>query len=324
MNISVQNPLQNYALGLTKAYDSRSSAFSSYLGKELSTPLAAASKMPLSMLSDAQNTMPFGDGNLKSKLLAFCMLLSSGAGSASLGAAISSISAALNKLESGELERYREETLLSDYPRELLSRVNDTFFSKSAKEASTPYNASKATVPAIRSSPSKRSASLYRQVIDQFNVENNPRYAVNKKGTGDTYCNIFLWDVTSAMGAEIPHYIDAKTSMPRTYPNVSGARALNANGIHKWLMQHGKAHGWVQVTAEQAQAYANQGRPAVTAWKNADSRGHAQVVCPSNDGRYNNARGVTIAQAGRKLTSYSPMTRIYSSRLKDVVYFAHI
>ena len=91
MNISVQNPLQNYALGLTKAYDSRSSAFSSYLGKELSTPLAAASKMPLSMLSDAQNTRPFDNGSLKSKLLAFCMLLSSGAGSASLGAAISSI-----------------------------------------------------------------------------------------------------------------------------------------------------------------------------------------------------------------------------------------
>ncbi len=324
MNLSVQNSLIQNALIENKAAPSSSSnSFSAYLNGALLKPSIEAEQMPVSMLRDALYANVSDESSIKDKLLAFCMLLASGASSETLGAAVSSISAALTKLQSGELDIFREDILHSEYPRELLGRVNDTFFSKSAAEAVTPYNASKATTPGLISSVSRRSAANYRQVIDQFNVENNPRYAVNKKGTGDTYCNIFLWDVTSAMGAEIPHYIDAKTSMPRTYPNVSGARALNANGIYKWLMQHGKAHGWVQVSAEQAQAYANQGRPAVTAWRNPDGHGHVQVVCPSNDGRYDPKRGVTIAQAGRRLTSYSPITKIYSTRLKDVVYFAH-
>lgn len=188
--------------------------------------------------------------------------------------------------------------------------------------AVTPVAASKPVTPAVTSHEGNRSPGLYRQVIDQFSVQTNPRYAVNKKGHGDTYCNIFLWDVTSAMGAEIPHYVDAKTGAPRTYPNVEGARELSANGIYNWLGEQGSRYGWFQVTPEQAQTLANQGRPVVTALKKS-GHGHVQVVCPSEDGAYNENRGVTVAQAGRRLTGYKPITSIYNDSLPKVVYYAH-
>jgi hypothetical protein len=159
-------------------------------------------------------------------------------------------------------------------------------------------------------------------VIDQFQVETNPRYAVNKKGHGDTYCNIFMWDVTSAMGAEIPHYVDAKTGAPRTYPDTKGASEMSANSIYNWLHEHGSNYGWFEVTPEQAQTLANQGRPVVTAFKKT-GHGHVQVVCPSKDGQYNAERGVTIAQAGRHLSSYKPITSVYNASLPKVKYFAH-
>lgn len=191
-------------------------------------------------------------------------------------------------------------------------------------KALTPVAASKAVTPAIYSFPQNRSAALYNRVIAQFSVETNPRYEVNKKGRGDTYCNIFAWDVTSAMGAEIPHYINPKTGAPMKYPKVSGARELSANGTYNWLHKHGAKYGWYQVSAEEAQMLANRGQPVVASLKRSGMSGHIQIVCPSADGLYDPKRGVMIAQAGRKLTSYAPIKSIYKKEsLSKVVYFAH-
>lgn len=176
---------------------------------------------------------------------------------------------------------------------------------------------------AVTSAVGRRSPALYRAVIDQFNVENNPRYAVNQKGTGDTYCNIFMWDVTSAMGAEIPHRIDRDTGAPARAKD-GNTISMNANRTSDWLNTKGPQYGWYEVTAEQAQALANRGCPAVTVWKNKEGgHGHVQVVAPSEDGAYDPKRGVAIAQAGRLLRNNTYITKIYSSRMKDVQYFAH-
>jgi len=269
-----------------------------------------------------------GNGDLKSAVLLFCMLMGSGVSGSSMGAAMSSLSSALAGVPGDARDSLRSDVLSllvgDGYDRTLLQRANGSLFANSAMEARTPFDASKAANPAVTSASANRSAQLYRRVIDQFQVESNPRYAVNKKGDNDTYCNIFLWDVTRAMGAEIPHYVDAQTQEAKTYPDVSGARELNANGIYDWLGEKGADYGWVQVSAEQAQRYANQGLPAVTAWKNPDGgHGHVQVVCPSDDGGYDAARGVTIAQAGRTLTGYAPIKSVYGERLGSVVYYAH-
>ena len=168
-----------------------------------------------------------------------------------------------------------------------------------------------------------RSAERYRSVIDQFDVENNSRYAVNKKGTGDTYCNVFVLDVTAAMGAGIPRSVDQDTGVPAA-SGAENAISMNANRISNWLNDYGSQYGWYEVTAEQAQALANQGCPAVTVWKNQEGgHGHVQVVSPSEDGVYDSSRGVAIAQAGRTLSNYTYISKIYSSSMNEVQYFAH-
>ncbi|WP_066683579.1 hypothetical protein [Christensenella intestinihominis] len=177
--------------------------------------------------------------------------------------------------------------------------------------------------PLLTNHVGERNASTYRAVIDQFHVETNERYRVNKSGSGDTYCNIFAWDVTRAMGAEVPHYISASGA-----PASSGqedARELDANGVNDWLNTYGQTYGWRKVSPEEAQQYANMGMPAVTSWKNSSGHGHLQVVSPSADGSYDAGRGVAIAQAGRQLKNYDYASCAYSSqRLAEVEYFVHI
>jgi len=146
------------------------------------------------------------------------------------------------------------------------------------------------TEPAVRGDPSARSPGTYDNVINQFAVEHNPRY---KPREGNTYCNIFAWDVMSAMGVELPHWVtpDGQPS----YQGAPGADELNANGVYDWLNQSGAEHGWRQVTAEEAQEYANQGHPAVVTYHSGSSDpGHIAVVRPGEV----TSQGPAIAQAG--------------------------
>ena len=191
-------------------------------------------------------------------------------------------------------------------------------------EGIIPYEAWKPVYPSVTSDVYNRSPQLYSDVINQFEVETKGRYAVNKNGHIGTYCNIFVWDVTRAMGAEIPHYYDAKTGEPMKYGD-DNANQMTANRMYDWLHKNGENYGWFKVSAQEAQELANQGRPVVTALRNlGGGHGHVQVVCPSKDGQYDDERGVTIAQAGRHLTSYRPITEIYNASLPKVTYFAHM
>jgi hypothetical protein len=176
------------------------------------------------------------------------------------------------------------------------------------------------TTPAITSGAHNRSPAIYRSVIDQFRVETAERYRPFRNGS--TYCNIFVWDATRAMGAEIPHYTDPATGEPRYYPDIRGARSMGAIATCEWLRTHGPAYGWREVDAETAQLHANQGRPAITS---AGSLGHVQMVIPSRDGEFDPIRGVAIAQAGRIVTSYSHISSIYSGNAlaNSVRYWIH-
>jgi len=190
--------------------------------------------------------------------------------------------------------------------------------------AGIPTNSWLASNASVTNLPGQRNAATYRAVIDQFNVEANERYRVNKNGQGDTYCNIFTWDVTRAMGAEVPHFIETSTGRP---VSTSGANTteLNANNVNDWMNTYGPSYGWTKVSPQEAQYYANMGMPAITSWKNPSGHGHLQVVCPSQDGQYNAERGVTIAQAGRQLKNYDYIDTVYGANtLGQVEYFAHI
>jgi hypothetical protein len=187
-----------------------------------------------------------------------------------------------------------------------------------------PADAWIAVNPLMVSHVDERAPQTYRDVISQFAVETSERYRVNKRGVGDTYCNIFSWDVTRAMSAEIPHYVNPATGEPAA-EGEDGAVEMDANATNDWLNTTGKQYGWVEVSAEQAQGYANAGMPAVTSWKNPGGHGHMQVVSPSEDGTYDAGRGVAIAQAGRHLYNYDYITSVYGQgTLGEVQYFAHI
>ncbi len=200
------------------------------------------------------------------------------------------------------------------------SQIADTTAVGTGEVTASPWNEAS---PAVISDAGNRSAALYTDVIGQFGVETNPRYAVNQQGNNDTYCNIFVWDVTSAMSAEIPHYYNAETGEPMSKGD-DGTTHMTANRMDTWLHEYGENHGWHEVSAEEAQALANQGHPVVTSLYRDGKHGHVQVVCPSKDGEYSADEGVTVAQAGRNLTSYTHISNIYDASLSKVSYFAHI
>jgi hypothetical protein len=146
--------------------------------------------------------------------------------------------------------------------------------------------------PPLTNPPGQRDPGVYSQLINQFAVGDNARYLA---GQGKTYCNIFVWDVSRAMGAEVPHWIDAAGNI--VAPGAHGANEININGGLNWMRSHGiPQHNWRSVTPAQAQDAANQGLISVVMWKNpTGGHGHTAIVRPGTI----TAKGPEIAQAGR-------------------------
>lgn len=138
-------------------------------------------------------------------------------------------------------------------------------------------------IPPKENREGKRSKNAYREVMDSFEVETNPRYDNTK---GPTYCNIYVWDVTSAMGCEIPHWVDGYE--------------LNANGANAWLATKGKENGWEEIDEATAISMANEGYPTV-----ACSDGHIAMVAPSEPGD----QGIYLSQAGGIYEKYNGNNR---------------
>jgi len=227
----------------------------------------------------------------------------------------------------GDTEDLRKSVMLSDYDPYVLDTIDRGVFgtrissiSNLTGNAVLPIEFWKPTTPSVTSNEDNRSPERYRSVINQFRVETAERYRPQREG--NTYCNIFVWDVTSAMGAEIPHYTDPVTGEARYYPDIRGARSMGAIATCSWLATHGESYGWREVDAETAQMHANQGRPAITS---AGSIGHVQIVCPSLNGEYDPVKGVTIAQAGSRVTNYTHISSIYGANTlkNNIRYWIH-
>ena len=145
--------------------------------------------------------------------------------------------------------------------------------------------------PPLTNSPGQRDPTIYSQLINQFAVGNNQRHLPDN---GNTYCNIFAWDVSRAMGAEIPHWIDNSGNVAA--PHAPHASEININGGITWMRGHGVTQfGFHSCTPPQAQDAANQGKLAVVMWKNDAGHGHVAVVRPGTV----TDKGPAIAQAGR-------------------------
>ena len=169
--------------------------------------------------------------------------------------------------------------------------------------------------PPLTNSEGKRDQAIYAQLINQFAVGDNPRYLA---GHGKTYCNIFVWDVTRAMGAEVPHWVDAAGNIAA--PGAAGANEININGGVSWMRTRGvPRHNWRSATAAEANDAANKGLVSVVMWKNpTGGHGHTAVVRPG----IINSRGPQIAQAGRHNFNMGRVADGFGS-LSPLEYFIH-
>ena len=151
----------------------------------------------------------------------------------------------------------------------------------------------------IQNVPGDRSVDAYNRVLDQFGVYYNPRYA--QKGEY-TFCNVFVRDATRAMGVEIP---------PDT-----------AEGMTRWLRQKGPAAGWREVSAQEAQAMANQGKPAVAAYAGSPNEsGHVAMVRPRMSEK---DPPVVLAQAGASNENSCALeTGVGPPGKREVHFFVH-
>ncbi|HXJ83223.1 MAG TPA: hypothetical protein VMS64_31625 [Candidatus Methylomirabilis sp.] len=164
----------------------------------------------------------------------------------------------------------------------------------------------------VRSAPSTRSRARLLEVVAQFEVETTPRYQPVSISSGSTtWCNIFVWDATRALGAEIPHCVD---EAGRAVPVGQGTE-LTANRTLRWLETHGLAAGWREEDAAGAIRAARAGSPAVAIWHNPFGPGHVALVVPCDDD------GVHIAQAGAACFSSRPLAHGFGER--SARFFVH-
>ena len=157
----------------------------------------------------------------------------------------------------------------------------------------------------------QRGAAAYNEVLADLDVENRYRY---QKRNGSTYCNIYVWDATKAMGCEIPHYYDPNTGK-ETASRVAGTYLeMSAGRMTKWLENFGAENGWIECDEATAIAMANKGMPTVAA---ATTTGHVAMVVPQNEGE----TGVMISQAGGSNFNHGSLKNGFGSY--PVKYFYH-
>lgn len=157
----------------------------------------------------------------------------------------------------------------------------------------------------------QRSADAYREVLADLDVEKRARYQ-RRASDGATWCNIYVWDATKAMGCEIPHYYDPNTGLECREAGVY--KEMGAIRMREWLENFGSQHGWIECDQATAIAMANKGMPTVVA---ATTTGHVGMVVPQNEGDTD----VMISQAGASNFNYGKQSNGFGKH--SVKYFYH-
>ncbi|MGQ0505353.1 MAG: hypothetical protein ACT4TC_08530 [Myxococcaceae bacterium] len=117
----------------------------------------------------------------------------------------------------------------------------------------------KAVTAPVQSREGKRTGLIYRQAINQFGVGNNPRY--EPEDNGASRAHIFVWDLSRAMGAEIPHFL--------------GSRELSFVQTVDWIRYEGGDRCWLKCELARAIQAADSGMPVLAIPKDIKLRGLA-------------------------------------------------
>jgi hypothetical protein len=149
----------------------------------------------------------------------------------------------------------------------------------------------------ISNGQDERDPNKYLEVIKQFKVDDptNIRYQPSE---GNTWCSLFLWDVTRAFACEIPHWWIGKEQ--------------TANMMIQWLDNEGPNYGWQKLPdLHTAQAMVQQGMPVVIMYNNPGFHGHCGILLP--DG--------TLAQAGLTCFFGKPITQGFGNL--PILFYGH-
>lgn len=167
----------------------------------------------------------------------------------------------------------------------------------------------------LRGAPGQRNRGTLLAVVAQFHVETTRRYQPTKTAT---WCNIFSWDVTSALGCEVPHWIEPKTGKPARMGR--GAQELNANMTLVWLVNRGPEHGWRETVRHEAQVQAELGFPTLAIWRNPLplASGHVAVVVPTV-----HPSVMHVAQAGSRCFTSAPLEDGFGRNTAPIRFFTH-
>lgn len=176
-----------------------------------------------------------------------------------------------------------------------------------------PSNRGLHVVPEKTNAPGRRNRDAYNEVLDSFDVEHRARY--QNGSDGNTWCNIYVSDVTYAMGCEIPHYYDPETGAPLP-SDAPGGRYTSAAGIRDWLSTYGEQYGWIACDADTAQAMANQGYPSMAC----DTSGaHVAMISPQREGD----PGIMLSQAGKYIFRHKELIYGWNPNNYTLKYYYH-
>lgn len=131
-----------------------------------------------------------------------------------------------------------------------------------------------------------RSKEALRLVLESFHVETAEKYRerdVTGDGHAETFCNLFLHDVTTALECPVP--------------------LLLANAQALWFKELGPAFGWKPISVIDAIKAIDEGRVIVSTWNNPRGHGHVAVGSPSEE------NGLHVAQAGATNFTCRPISR---------------
>lgn len=158
----------------------------------------------------------------------------------------------------------------------------------------------KAIVAPIQSVHGQRSGAIYAKVLAQFDVGANPRYEPD--GPDKNRGHIFIWDVTRAMGCEIPHFV--------------GAKELSLSQTCDWLRHEAPMRGWRKVSDNDVFGAAQAGYPLIAVPREIRLRQLAFIPPqPPNGGR------PFCTGAGLKRGVNLPVLEVLGVRVVD--YFGH-
>jgi hypothetical protein len=113
-------------------------------------------------------------------------------------------------------------------PEESGPRVTTRFRGDAAPPELQGRDVWKAVLAPAQSREGRRSRAALEQVVHQFAVATNPRYV--EDAPGRPRAHIFVWDVSRAMGCEVPHFL--------------GAKELTLAQTCDWLRHEGPMRGW--------------------------------------------------------------------------------